>query len=172
MKVTNWTEINAATPGGRSKLPAGGYVIKILKVEDNEKNEYITITYDIAEGAYKGHYANDTGGDEWRHQFRRYYTSSSEAYFSQFLQAIAASNADFDLAKWQKVCNPYELEGLILGTLWQDVKYTNNQGEDKERLGFYAAMPADRIRQGNYDVPPVSDQRTKDPYAPGADIPF
>ncbi len=171
MKVMKWTEVNAAGTGG-GKLPAGGYVIEILKVEDNEKNEYLTITYDIAEGEYKGHYASDTGGNEWRHQFRRYYTEASMAYFSQFLQAIAASNADFDLGEWQKTCNPYELEGMQLGSLWQDVRYTNNQGEDKERLGFYAAVPADRIRSGQFEVPPVSDQRTKDPYAPDSNVPF
>ena len=173
MKVTNWTEINAATPGGRSKLPAGGYVIKILKVEDVESKEYLRITYDIAEGEYKDHYAEDTGANEWRHQFVRSYKDSAATFFAQFLQAITASNADFDLAKWQKVCNPYELEGLILGSIWRDDLYTNDRGEDKERLEFFAAVPADRIRAGAYEVPKPNDRRTApDPYAPGADIPF
>lgn len=161
MKVKNWTEVNAAQPGGGAKLPAGGYVIRILKVEDDERNEYLTITYDIAEGEHAGHYADEDAGNAWRHQFRRYYSEKAEAFFAQFLQALAASNADFDLNAWSKVSNPYDLEGLVLGSIWQDVKYTNTKGEDKERLDFYAAVPADRIRAGQFEVPPVKDVRTK-----------
>ena len=172
MKVKKWTEVDAARLGG-GKLPAGGYVIYIQEVEDVESKEYLRITYDIAEGEHKGHYANETSGTKWRHQFVRSYKDSSEAFFSAFLQAIAASNPDFDLAAWQKTCNPYDLEGLILGSIWQDEYYTNDHGEDKERLAFHSAVPASVIREGRFEVPKPNDRRTApDPYAPGADIPF
>lgn len=174
MKVKNWTEVNAATPGGGMRLPAGGYIIRIDAVKDNPAQEFIEITYDIAEGEHAGHY---TDAESWRHTFRRYYSDKAESFFAQFLQALAASNADFDLAAWQKTANPFELEGLILGSIWQNEKYTNNKGEDKERLIFYAAMPADKIRAGAFDVPQDKDSRTKVETSTGggaydAEIPF
>lgn len=158
MKVKNWTEVNAAVPGGGMRLPAGGYVIKIQSVNDNANQEYLEITYDIAEGEYAGHYAD---AESWKHTFRRYYSDKAEAFFAQFLQALAASNANFDLAAWSKTGNPYELEGLILGSIWQNEKYTNTRGEDKERLTFFAAIPADKIRAGAFEVPADKDIRTR-----------
>lgn len=174
MKVKNWTEVNAAVPGGGMRLPAGGYVIKIQSVNDNANQEYLEITYDIAEGEYAGHYAD---AESWKHTFRRWYGEKSKSFFKQFLQALEESNANFDIAIWQKTANPFELEGLILGSIWQNEKYTNNKGEDKERLIFYAAIPADKVRAGAFDVPQDRDSRTKVETSTGggaydAEIPF
>ena len=46
MKVKAWNLIEESAGG--SKLPVGGYVIKILDVEDVPSREYLRITYDIA----------------------------------------------------------------------------------------------------------------------------
>ena len=51
-KNVTWTEVSAA--GTSSMLPAGGYVAKIVDVEDVESREYLRFTYDIAEGPQKG----------------------------------------------------------------------------------------------------------------------
>ena len=59
MKVKAWNLIEESTGG--SKLPVGGYVIKILDVEDVPSREYLRITYDIAEGEHAGHYSDSFG---------------------------------------------------------------------------------------------------------------
>ena len=56
-KGYNWAEVE---PAGTSKvLEPGGYVAQITAVEDVESREYLRFTYDIAEGACKGFFADD-----------------------------------------------------------------------------------------------------------------
>lgn len=160
MKMGNWTNVDVATMGG-SKLPAGGYVIKVQKVEDDEKNEFLNVVYDIAEGEHAGHYSDDFAKQRpYIHSFRRYYRDSAAGYFAQFLHAMEESTPNFSIESWQRTCNPFELEGNVLGAIFQNEHYTNTRGEDKERLNLYACVPAQVIREGRFEVPAEKDSRT------------
>lgn len=50
MKALNgYNEVKAST-GEYARLPAGGYVCKITKVEDVAAKEYLRVSFDIYEG--------------------------------------------------------------------------------------------------------------------------
>lgn len=159
MKLKQWNLVDPAGQGGE-KLPAGGYVIRITKVEDNDKDEYLTVRYDVAEGEHTGHFSDDFGESHpYVHEFRRYYSDKAQNFFAQFLHAIEESTPEFSIERWQTTCNPFELEGCVLGAVFQYERYTNQKGEDKERSNFIAAYPAQDIREGNFKVPEVKDSR-------------
>ena len=79
MKNKNWAAVAAA--GDYQKLPVGWYVLKITAVEDVPNNEYLKVTWDVAEGEHMGHYAQD---EAWRHTTNWSYTDKAESLFRCF----------------------------------------------------------------------------------------
>lgn len=178
MKVLNWESVEESTPF--SKLPAGGYVIKIVDVEDMADREYLNIVFDIKEGEFSGFYSDDFGKmNPWAHRFVRSYKDSAAGMFKQFLSRLEDSNRDFNISTWQRRSDERDLIGLELGIVLQNEQYTNNQGEDKERLNVVGVYAAQDIRNGDYKLPEPKDKRTQvgagtttaaaDPYD---DVPF
>ena len=178
MKIKNWTLIEESAGG--SKLPVGGYVIRILDVEDVPSREYLRITYDIAEGEHAGHYSDAFGKQNaWSHQFVRSYKDTAEGMFKAFLKRLEESNVGFNIEAWQaRGCNEREFVGLEVGIVLQTEQYTNNKGEDKERLEMVGVYASQDIRNGDFKLPEPKDNRLKDQYegAPavsyGDDLPF
>ena len=137
MKVMNWVGVEESTPF--EKLPAGGYVIRIVDIEDVTDREYLNVVYDVAEGQYAGFYGDEFGQkNPWAHRFVRSYKENCEGMFKQFLNLI----------------------GLTLGAVFQFEEYTNEQGDDKERLNLVGVYSVDDIRAGNFKVPERKDNRT------------
>lgn len=160
MKIKNWTMIDEA--GSYERLPVGGYVARIEGVEDSPKNEYLEITWDVAEGEHAGHYKGD---EAWRHQFRKYYNDRSEPFFRAFLARLEESNRGFSVAEWEKACDERALVGLEFGALVQERYYTNGKGEDKTALEVAEAVASQDVRNGDYRLPEPRDMREKVPGA-------
>lgn len=163
MRIGNWVEVDAAGTGGGT-LDAGGYVVRIVGITDHEAEEYIDVIIDIAEGEKAGMYAGLPEKDDWRHSYRRYYSKKAENFFKQFLDALEISNrGKFSIQEWQRTCNPQAFIGLELGVVFQKVLYTKQRGEnagkDGWRLNWFASLPAQDIRNGEYVVPADDDQR-------------
>jgi len=152
-KNTNWTEVNAA--GTSSMIPAGGYVAKILSVEDVESKEYLKFTYDIAEGEHRGFF--ETDDRPYTHQFIRSYKSTAEAFMKQFLDCVEASNGNFNLSTWDN--DPNGLVNMLVGVIIQREDYTNGSGEDRARMNVEGFASADNIRNGRFVVPEPKDTR-------------
>ena len=173
-KSTVWTEVEAV--GTSRMLPAGGYVAKIVDVEDVESKEYLRFTYDIAEGQQKGFFEADDR--VYTHQFVRSYKETARGFMKRFLDCVDGSNADFKLEGWGN--NPDDLKGKLVGIIVQREDYTNNDGEDRARMNVEDFAKADDIRNGRFVLPEPKDNRkdkgdggepeSGDAY--GADIPF
>lgn len=166
MRVGNWTTVDAAVIGGGGQLEAGGYVIRIQKVVDHPEDEYLDLTIDIAEGEHAGMYAGLPESDDWRHTYRRYYGENAKAFFKQFLEALEISNRGyFDIATWERQCNEQQFVGLELGVIFQKRLYTKrsgkNAGKDGWNLNWFASIPAQDVRNGEFTVPADDDQRDK-----------
>lgn len=149
-KKAVWTEVEGA--GGGSILPNGGYVIKIVGVEDVPQYDYLNIYYDVAEGDKEGFFSDLSEDDMWRHKIRQGYEGWQEKYFKGLLESLEDSNPNFSIEKWQTNCNENDLVGLIVGAIITKYHKVNTQGN----LSFdYNAifMSADRIRSGNFTVP-------------------
>lgn len=181
MKIMDWTIIEPA--GGGDRLPAGGYVCTILDAVDNPSREFLEIYYDIAEGEYAGHYSDDwSKANPWSHKLVWSYKDKAQPFFKQRLDALETSNKHingFTVAEWTKTCNEKQFVGLQFGGVFQYEKYTNRNGDDKERLQCEKVIPAQDVRNGEFTLPEVKDSREKAEAAPAAsnfnlteDVPF
>lgn len=170
MKPLNWTVVDESTPF--EKLPAGGYVIRILGVEDVPAKQYLNIVFDIAEGEQAGFYSDDFGKkNPWAHRFVRSYKPTAEGMFKAFLSRLEESNPRFSIANWQVHSDERALVGLELGVALQYEDYTNDRGEDKERLNVVGVYASQDVRNGDFKLPPRKDSRKSAP-AGGDGLPF
>ena len=163
MQIMNWVEIEPAG-SGVEKLDAGAYVLRIKDVSEHTSRKgdpYLTFVYDIAEGEHANHYAGETR--DYVHSFNRSYTGNAQAFFRSFLDALEASNPGrFSVAAWQRTCDENAFKNLIIGALFRDRMFTSSRtGKDVTALDFVRAMPAKDVREGNWTVPPVKDDRDK-----------
>jgi len=151
-KIDNWEKVQASAD--HTRLAAGGYVVKIIKVEDKPDREYLTIVWDIAEGPEKGRYSDDWGkANEYAHRFIRSYKESALGMFKAFITAVEESNEGFiwTKAKWNEQALVGKLVGIVLG----EETYDNDRGETKTRLYLKTALSADKIRTGQFIVPDI-----------------
>lgn len=159
MKAMNWVEVDESTPF--EKLPAGGYVVRITDVEDVSSREYLNIVYDVAEGPHQGFFSDDfSRANPWKHRFVRSYKQTAQGMFRAFLARLEDTNPGFEVAAWQVRSNEQQFVGLLVGVVVQYELYTNDSGDDKERLNVVGVYSADDIRAGNYKLPEVKDSRT------------
>ena len=85
--------------------------------------------------------------------------------FKAFLKRLEESNVGFNVAAWQaRGCNEREFVGLEVGIVLQTEQYTNNKGEDKERLEMVGVYASQDIRNGDFKLPEPKDNRLKDQY--------
>lgn len=167
MKIMNWESVEESTPF--EKPPVGGYVAKIVDVEDVPDKEYLNIVYDIAEGEFAGFYSDDFAKkNPWAHRFVRSYKDTAKGMFKAFLSRLMDSNRSFDLTAWQQRSDERELVGLEIGIVLQYEDYTNDKGEDKERLQVVGVYATQDIRNGDFKLPPRKDSRKGVPTSDGA----
>lgn len=142
---------SAAASGEFSRLPAGGYIIKITKVEDVPDKQYLRIIFDIAEGPERDRFKNEEY--DYRHSFVRSYKEKALGMFKAFIRAVDAANGtDFD-SRVEKGFPEQQLVGLLLGVLFGYEEYEANDGNVKERLRLAAFKTLEQIRTGDFTVP-------------------
>lgn len=152
MKKMSWTGVQASN-GGSSKLPNGGYVLMVTGVKDVPDKEYIELTWDIADGPYKGHYSDEWGRkNEWAHTFKLSYKDTAIGLFKRFLDCLEASNGNFSTAVWEQTSNENAFIGKLFGAAWGTEHYVKD-GEKKERKTFPNYYSTTEILEGSYKVP-------------------
>lgn len=170
MKIMDWESVAESAPF--EKLPAGGYVCRIVDVEDVPQKEYLNVVYDIAEGPHAGFYSDAFGRENpWAHRFVRSYKATARGMFKSFLCRLEESNPGFTVGAWQRECDERRLKGLLVGLVLQYEDYTNGRGEDKERLEAADVVSVRAVRAGDFTVPPRKDARTAVP-GDGGSLPW
>ena len=159
-KPNNWNEINE---NSSKKLPMGGYVAIIRKVEDNQKDQYLYIEYEIAEGTYKG-IAVDTyeAWGRWSYNFRVYYTEKSLWRLKKFISRVEQTNPNFQF-DWNNVqCLVNKGIGLVIGYRG----YWGKDGSLKEGLDVQDFCTATEVREDNLPKQPECRAPKDPPPAP------
>lgn len=165
-KPLNYEEVEVLPEQGSfKKLPKGGYVAKILTVEEHESkagNPYLVINMDIAEGEYMGFFADDytsQPGDKadkkWHFSHRLMIpTNKTKPYttqlFKTFNLAVEESNPGwkFDFAKDEK-----QYRGQLVGVLVNEEEYEGRNGKVRRKTNIAKVVKANTIRSGAYTVP-------------------
>lgn len=146
--------------GEYQKLPAGGYVCKILKVEDVEQKEYLKITFDIYEGAYKGWYQEqrerllDAGFSvEYVGTTSRSYKQSALGFFKAFINAVDESNGTNFGPYVEYGLDEQKLVGCLVGFVIGYEEYEKKTGGigERERVAYQKAIQ--KIRTGDFKIP-------------------
>ena len=149
LEKIDWMEVQPAGEG----LPAGGYVLKIVKAKEETVTGWgdtVEIVYDIAEGEKKGHYASD---EDWKHTTSIFITDKDgnpQRGFRSFLDNLVNDNPNFKIEGFN---NAKQLEGLIFGGCIQKRHYINQKGEEKYSMDVLKRVSADDIRKGTYEMP-------------------
>ena len=151
------------TAGGGNKLPAGGYIAKIVKAEviSYSWGDVLAVSFDIADGDYKGFFMSRFKADEksdygqkWKGVFRLNIPSEKSKYhdgdqrgFEHFIWAVQTSNPGY---AWD--WNEAGLKGKWLGVLFR-----NREWEMDGRTGWTteccAVTSAQAIRAGDFEIP-------------------
>ena len=148
--------------GGRARLPKGGYVCKILTVEESESkngNPYLTFAMDICEGEYMGFFADDyqsqTGDKKWHFNHRLMIpTDKSKPYtiqlFKTFNSYLEESNPGwhFDWTQDEK-----QYRGKNIGVLVNEREYETRNGKRGMATNIARIVKANTVRSGAYTVP-------------------
>ena len=159
MKNKNHLEYNL------KKLPKDAYIIKLLGVDvcpsRNRKGYFMKISYDIAEGMYKGFYAEDYEIQPWEDKkwHGTYYLNipnhdetDKEVYirsnFDRFVSKIEESNPGYTF-DWDE----QKMVGLLAGGLFNIREYTNKKNRVIKVTNLERICSVDDIRNGRYKLP-------------------
>ena len=155
MKIIENYETVQASTGEFARPTAGGYICKIIDVEDvpmNEqgKGDYLRIEYDIADGEFKGYYKeqNDRWGGNWNASFIRSYKEKALGMLKHFTNCIEQSNAGYE---WD--WNEKGLIGKVVGLVLGEEEYKNSAGEIKTKLVVSQVKTVEDIKNGNFKIP-------------------
>lgn len=144
----------AASSDSFDRLPAGGYVCKIIAVEDVTAKDYLNIIYDIAEGDYKGFYGDEWGKDHpFAHRFFMSYKESALGMFKGRLRAIDESNGTEFAKEAVAGLKEQQLVGKMVGLVIGYEEYDSDRGDTRTRNYVKSVLSVDKIRSGDFKVP-------------------
>ena len=155
-KIENYENVQASS-GEFARPTAGGYICKIIDVEDvpmNEqgKGDYLRIQYDIADGEFKGYYKEqfDRWGGNWNASFIRSYKEKALGMLKHFTNCIEHSNAGY---AWD--WNEKGLVGKVVGLVLGEEEYIKKDGSVAVKLAVKDVKTTEQILRGESKVPAI-----------------
>ena len=145
---------NVQEAGSFTKLPAGVYEAKIIKVEDVSNKNYLKIYFDItSKGEYQGWfkklYDSDTREEkQWQGNFIRSYKESALPFFKALITSVENSNKGFTFDGEDDQSLLKKSVGLAIGY----EEYINSTGKKRERMSI-EPHSIDKVRSGEIKVP-------------------
>ena len=151
--MIDWTKVEASTDeelgqGGFKKLPAGKYIVYIVKAAYNESKNGYELLLDVADGEYKdiGLENERKNGNEYG--YKKLFCSlkvtekyNGQKHFKRLLDALEASNGrKFKVANFKG--DPKSLEGLEFGVVMDEDVY---KGKKIVKPNFFLTYDVDTI---------------------------
>lgn len=162
-RIENYETVQASS-GEFARPTAGGYICKIMDVEDvpmdanTGKGDYLRIEYDIASGDFAGYYKEqfDRWGGNWNASFIRSYKEKALGMLKHFTNCIEASNAGYE---WD--WNEKGLIGKVVGLVLGEEEYKNSLGEIKTKLVVNQVKTVEEIKNGDFKIPAIKKLATE-----------
>lgn len=161
-----YNDVPAFSPGEFTKLPAGGYVCRIINAElANSKagNLMLVLFIDIAEGDFLGYFkaASDKARNfdinkKWDNSgvYRQLIFDSQgrvSPFFKGLISSIEQSNHNFRINI--NDFDPASLRGLLCGFVFAAEEYPKRDDSIAERVVIKFPKFAEDIRNGNFKIP-------------------
>lgn len=164
MKKVDLSKVQEASSGSYKKLPAGGYIIRILKVEDIPDKNRLDFYFDIDEGEYKGFYGEKYKSDtretkKWGGRFSKSYDANNERalpFFKQFVVAVQNSNKGF---VWDGE-HEQQFVKKVVGATFREEEYQGDNGKVQTSCKPDIFHSVDKIRNGEFEI---RETKTLDP---------
>lgn len=139
------------------RIVAGGYICKIVSVEDVPEKEYLIVKYDIAAGEYKGYYQSlfDNRGF-WAGTFYKSYKEKALPMFKRFCSAVSKSNNGF-VFDGETNSDEKSLEGKMVGLVLCEEEYYGNDGNIKTRFYVDRECSVEDIKNSKFKVKPLKE---------------
>lgn len=157
MKPINNFETVQASSGEFARPTAGGYICKIIDVEDvpmnskeQGKGDYLRIEYDIADGDFRNYYSEqyERWGGNWYASFIRSYKEKALGMLKHFTNCIEQSNAGYE---WD--WNEKGIIGKFIGLVFGEEEYIGNDGSVKTRLYVKEIKTTEQIKNKDFKIP-------------------
>lgn len=153
MEKINWAEVEEVKD--YAKLVAGGYVCRIVKVEDVADKQYLKVFADVTEGEFANfglNQQNRTGQDWGFIQYIRSYKPAARGFFKQFLSALEKSNSGrFSANAFDG--NENKMIMMQIGIVLGEEEYITQKGEKRIRTYVKELTTPEAIRTGDFKVP-------------------
>ena len=160
MKRIDMTNVKEA--GDFTRPEAGAYICIITKVEDVSAKEYLKVTYDIAQGEFKGYYSEMRRSHSdwlWAGAYTKSYKPTAQPMFKRFCSAVSKSNGNYVFDAGVVNSDEKTLVGKLIGLVFQEEEYYGNDGTLKTRLIVNKEFPIDQIDKQK--VPKVKEVEGK-----------
>ena len=171
MQKFDWSGVQAQNDEFAQPTP-GGYICRIMDVQDVPEKQYLKVLFDIVDGEWKGFYTKrrDTYKIEYPIMYRSY-TEKARGMFKGFLKALEESNRNFVADKFDG--NEQQLKGMFIGIIMGEEEYLNKNGELRISLKAVKCCAGPKIRKGEFKVPelkklPADNTAQAKPPAPPA----
>ena len=139
---------NVKESGDFTTLPAGAYICVIRNVEDFADKEYLKVTYDIAEGEFKGYYDEIRSNHpdwSWSGAYVKSYKEKALPMFKRFCSAVSKSNGNFVFDGNTVNADEKTLIGKRIGIVLGEEEYWSNSGDKRTRLYVSKEFAVDKI---------------------------
>lgn len=142
----NWNDVQ-----DEMEFPVpGGYAAKIIKVEDNIDKEYLMISWDFADGKFKGSNQQCFEANGY-YPYRSVWSYKTKAlgFFKRRKKAVEETNKGFIFQN-----DPQSLVGKFMGVILGEEEYWSTK-DNKKKTRLYVAdiVSGQKIRSGDFLVP-------------------
>lgn len=173
--IKSYNGFKAERTVARETLPAGGYVAKIMdaNIISYDWGDVLKIDFDIAEGDFKGFFANDyrantNDNKKWRGSYRiniptetNQYFENQKRSFNNLIACLEETNNGYHF-DWDET----KLKNKGIGVLFRNKEWDYN-GSTGWTTECCAVTTAQDIRDGNFKMPkdkPLKKQAAETTY--------
>lgn len=154
-----YNDVPPANPGEYVKLPAGGYICRIVNAElikSKAGNLMLVLSVDIADGDFQNFFKANSHNDKWNNSaIYRQLIFDSNNRVSSFLKGLftCIENSNDNFKVNVRNFEPDTLRGKLCGFIFGDEEYERRDKSVGVKTVIKFPTSVDKIRSGDFKLP-------------------